>query len=97
MGNDEEIKDKGGTELQKCLDKIDELLQLIKSKDNQIEELKKHQLFLETEAQLKTKKRRVNWGDSGSVENDSNENENDKNIIKNLLETNDILNKKFKR
>ena len=88
------IKEKGdSTELQKCLEKIDELHQLIKSKDNQIEELKEHQLFLETEAQLKTKKRRVNWGDSGSVENDSSEN--DKNIIKNLIETNDILNKKI--
>ena len=56
------------SELKKCMDKIDELIEIIKkkdedikAKDEEIDALREHQLFLETERPQKGKRKRIDW------------------------------------
>ena len=51
-------------EVQKCLAKIDELHEIIKRKDKELEEMREHQLFLETEHSYKGKRKRIDSDDS---------------------------------
>ena len=44
------------TDLQKCLEKIDQLMETIKKKDEEIEALREHQIYLETELPPKGKR-----------------------------------------
>jgi len=52
------------SEVQKCLAKIDELHETIKRKDKELEEMREHQLFLETEYSYKGKRKRIDSDDS---------------------------------